>query len=229
MAALGINRMSSPVFPLVNPYPVSSRDPSARDVALAEAGALELPSKETYCGPREIVQAVMRDEGVGAAHNAFEGSLKESAEYKDWQRSMPYLKDVPNISTFRKGRKGHVDPWKANDEVLEVGGLLCAGQILYRGGVFRHAEVAISEGPVSTSMHPSVARWHAIEVRGQVAILRIAEDRKVKGFAYQTVGNQKHKAEFEVLLQSGLRLNQYEVFEVKGITVKAYDVYRENA
>jgi hypothetical protein len=30
-------------------------------------------------------------------------------------------------------------------------------------------------------------------------------------------------------LQSGLRLNEYEVFEVKGITVKAYDVYRENA
>jgi hypothetical protein len=49
--------------------------------------------------------------------------------------------------------------------------------------------------------------------------------KTIKAFAYRVTGNQRYKQEYEVLIQSGLQLAQYDYFEASGITVRAYDVY----
>jgi hypothetical protein len=140
--------------------------------------------------------------------------------YKQWQRLMPYLKDVPQISRYRKHRSKNL--LAVNGEILNTGGYLDAGQLLYRGGTFVSEQI-ITDEPSSTSMNPSVARWHALEVGGQIAVLKIAGSRSIRGFAYSTSGNQQLKHEYEVLLQSGLRLEQTSARTVSGILVKSYE------
>jgi hypothetical protein len=217
------------VMPILDLLPISTLDPCPRDKELARHGLITIEPKETYFSPMGIVKKAIENDGLGRSHTTYSHALKNSEIYRNWQKTMPFLKDVPNISDFRNQNKHKNDRWTANDEVLQFGGLLSKGQILFRGGTFNRTELLIDDGPISTSLHPSVARWHAVEVKGQVAILRIAEDVSIRAFAYKITGNQRHKGEYEVLVQSGLRLRQYDQCVVGKIEVRAYDVVPANA
>lgn len=138
---------------------------------------------------------------------------------------MPSLNDVPNIHGFRTKPKHKNDVALVDKEINEIGGLLPKGQGLYRGGCFEKKDIRVTDGPISTSTMPCVARWHAIEVQGQIAILRIAEDHKVKAFPFKIRGNQRHKREYEVLLQNSLHLKYVKSFSHGGMDVFEYEVY----
>jgi len=214
---------------LIDLFPISTRAHTPTELALAKAGIESLRPVRVFECPTCLVEAIIDGEGLGDAHSAFEDALKACSIYKQWQKSMPYLKDVLQLSAYRYKKKHHNDACAINRELLSVGRYLQSGQILYRGGIFTSERIIISDGPISTSMHPSVARWHAIEVSGQIAILRIPKNKSVLAYPYKTSGNQRLKHEYEVLLQNNLRLEETSMHSHNGTEIRSYDVYPQNA
>ncbi|WP_254945254.1 hypothetical protein [Cyanobium sp. AMD-g] len=189
-----------------------------------EQGVSELIPSKVHASYEALLNQIISDEGLGATTRAVEEALKSSVVYKEWQRLMPCLRDVPLIRAYR--RQGtEIDLSGVNQEVLCNGGFLRAGQILFSGGAFASEEVEITNGPMSTTMHPSVARWHAKKVNGQIAILKIAASHSVLGFVYRVTGNQMFKHEYEILLQNNLRLVQTSICCVGEFQVRSYDVH----
>ncbi|MBD2719322.1 hypothetical protein [Synechococcus sp. FACHB-909] len=217
--------MANPDLELVDLLPIRSSYPnSAISQALLEHGIGELISSQVHESHEALLEKIISDEGLGATARAVEEALKASVTYKKWQRLMPYLRDVPQIRAYRMEETEN-DLSGVNLEVLCNGGFLQAGQILFCGGIFVSEQVVISNGPMSTTMHPSVARWHAKMVNGQIAILKIAASHSVLGFVYRVTGNQKFKHEYEVLLQNNLRLVQTSICCVGEFQVRSYDVH----
>ena len=66
--------------------------------------------------------------------------------------------------------------------------------------------------------------WHAIEMKGAIAVLRIAQADTIRAFAFRTSGNQCTQQEYEVLVQSGLRLVRTRTQNIMTIQVVEYDV-----
>ncbi len=217
--------MKNPEFKLLDVVPVTTRKHSAQEIALAKAGISKLRKIRMFYDVNEIVKEIIDGQGVGEAKSALEDALKSSAIYKEWQDSMPFLRDVPNIHSYRTKPKHKNNIVLVNDEINKVGGLLPKNQFLFRGGNFQKKDMDINDGPISTTTMPCVARWHAVEVNGQIAILRIAQALKIKAFAFKTRGNQKLKQEYEVLLQNGLCLKFIGSFAHQGMEVIEYEVY----
>ena len=184
------------------------------------------PATRIFCSPEALIEEIIRTEGTGETHNAVEKILEASTEYRKWQKSMPLLRGVPQIHAYRTegDHMDHAALATVNQEVLSTGGYLQENQILYSGGNFNSESIEILDGPLSASMHPSVARWHAIKQEGQIAILKIAASDSVLGFAYKVTSNQKFKIEYEILLQNDLRLNQTSMCSFNGLEVRSYDV-----
>jgi len=220
--------MTNPELELIELLPITTSPPTPIVLALAKHGLRDLKPAEEFKIPRLLLNAIIRDEGLGDVCTAVNNALDSCAAYQRWQKSMPRLASVPQIRAYRTNDH-HMDPFAVNQEVLIHGGYLQAGQILYRGGTFTSASIVISDGPVSTSMHPKVAWWHACKHSGQIAILRIAGARSVKGFVYRTTGNQNLKQEYEVLLQNHLWLEQSSIYCVNNLQVMSYEVYPQNA
>ncbi|MAG79738.1 MULTISPECIES: hypothetical protein [unclassified Limnobacter] len=217
--------MSNPYFDLLNVFPVRTRTPTHREMAIASAEGPQPENSLEYTNQIDIVKAIIEGEGLGSAKSALEHALQSSSTYKEWQRTMPYLKDVPNIHGFRTKPKHKNNVLLVNKEIETLGGFLPKDQILYRGGVFSPNDSLINNGPISTTTMPCVARWHAIEVSGSIAILRIAEHHKVKAFAFKTRGNQRLTHEFEVLVQNEVKLNYQNSLHHHGMDIYQYDVY----
>ncbi len=217
--------MTNPQFDLLNVLPVRTRTPTQREIAIASAGGPQPENSREYTNEIDMVKAIIDGEGLGSAKLALEDALQSSTTYKEWQRAMPGLKDVPNIHGFRTKPKHKNNISLVNMEIETVGGFLPKDQILYRGGVFFPNDSLTNDGPISATTMPCVARWHAIEVSGSIAILRIAEHHKVKAFAFKTRGNQRLTHEFEVLVQNGVKLNYQNSLHHNGMMIYQYDVY----
>ena len=189
---------------------MKTRVHDARELAVAQFGIQSLRTITTFSNELDVIKHVIEHYGTGEADSALKNALDNSAIYKEWQDLMPYLKDVPNIHAFRNKPKHKNDVTLVNAEILQYGGYLSKEQILYRGGKFQAIDISIIDGPISTSMMPSVARWHAIEVSGEIAIFEVAEDNKILAFAFKTRGNQRLKHEYEILLQNNIHLEYIE-------------------
>ncbi|WP_426992637.1 hypothetical protein [Methylomonas sp. CM2] len=209
---------------MLNVFPVTTREHTPQELAFSKAGIEPLRERITYQDEAEMVKAVIDEEGAGQASSAMSDALQKSSVYQSWQCAMPYLKDVKNIHSYRVNKKHRHSINDVNTEILYNGGYLEKGQILFRGGNFLEESFKVTNGPISTSTMPSVARWHGIEVHGEIAILRISESNSVKGFAFKTKGHQKHTREFEVLLQNNLKLEFQNTFTHNGMKVLSYDV-----
>ncbi len=217
--------MKNPCFNLLDVFPLTTSEHSSLEIAYADAGIEKLRGIEEFQNEDEIVKAIIDGEGLGEAKSAIEGALKSSKTYREWQDLMPFLKDVPNIHGFRTKPKRKNNVSLVDEEINKVGGLLPKGQVLYRGGCFDNKDIRVDNGPISTTTMPCVARWHALEVNGQFAILRISENHKVKAFSFKTRGNQRLKHEYEVLLQNNLQLKYVKSFSHGGLNVFEYEVY----
>lgn len=209
---------------LIDLFPIVTHPHTPRELALEKYGIEPLRPIRRAETCDNLLDAIIDGNGAGDVHSAFEDALKASPVYKKWQSSMPYLKDVPQLSAYRNKKKKLNDVEAINRELMRVGGHLPFGQVLYRGGCFLTSCISISDGPISTSMHPSVAWWHAKEVKGQIAILRIA-DNGVLGFVYKATGHQRLKHEYEVLLQNHLRLEQTSTRLHIDMEIRSYNVY----
>ena len=216
---------SNPQLTLLNIFPVVTRQWSSLDIQLAKFCGQPVPQPIRYNHPIDLIKAVIEDEGLKASGSAIEDTLRQSKIYKEWQKAMPKLKDVPGIHTYRVKPKHQVEISQVSAEVLANGGYLQKGQLLFRGGDFKKHEITNEYGPTSTSMSPAVARWHAVKVTGEIALLRIADDNAVKAFAFRTSGNQRLKHEYEVLLQNNLRFKQTARSPFKNFQIVDYDVY----
>ncbi len=217
--------MSNPNFDLLNVLPVTTPEHTAQELAFAQAGINPLRTITTFHNEIDVVMHVIEHDGTGEADSAFEDALKNSAIYRGWQNLMPFLKDVPNIHAFRNKPKHKNDVTLVDAEIVQCGGHLPKGQILYRGGNFQTFDTIINDGPISTSMMPSVARWHAIKVSGEIAIFEVAEDNKIRAFAFKTRGNQKLKHEYEVLLQNNIRLEYEESRSHHNMNILMFKIY----
>ena len=224
--------MTNPNLELINLFPVTVHSHWTIAMRLAQQSSLEPPPATRFiCSPEVLIEELIRTGGTGETHNAVENTLKASTEYRRWQQSRPFLKNVPQIHAYRTegDHMDHAALAAVNQEVIRTGGYLQEGQILYSGGNFNSESIEILDGPLSTSMHPSVARWHAINRGGQIAILKIAASGSVLGFVYKATGNQRLKIEYEVLLQNDLRLNQSSICNLNGLEVRSYDVTLNDA
>ena len=224
--------MANPNLELINLFPITVHPHWTIAMRLAQQSSLEPPpATRIFCSPEALIEELIRTEGTGETHNAVENILKASTEYRKWQQSMPLLRDVPRIHAYRTegDHMDHAALAAVNQEVLTTGGYLQEDQILYSGGNFNSESIEILDDPLSTSMHPSVARWHAINRGGQITILKIAASDSVLGFAYKVTGNQKLKIEYEVLLQNDLRLHQTSMCSFNGLEVRSYDATLNDA
>ena len=97
------------------------------------------------------------------------------------------------------------------------------GQLLYRGGNFTAVDMTLDDGPVSTTLMPSVALWHARAVRGQIAVFTVADD-KTRAFVYNASRAQKLGHEFEVLLRDNIALTFIDGHDFSGVQVFRYDI-----
>lgn len=217
--------MTNPHFDILNVFPVETRAHTSHEIAMAKAGVGQPRKIKKYTNEIDMVKAIIEGEGLGSAKSALEDALQSSSIYREWQRAMPCLKDVPNIHGFRTKPKDKNNICLVNEEIEKFGGFLPKGQILYRGGDFSTNDVLVSDGPISTTTMPCVARWHAIEVSGSIGILRIAEHHQVKAFAFGTKGNQRLTHEFEVLVQSGVELKHVKSISHHAMNIHQYDVY----
>lgn len=220
--------MNNPKLELLDVFPVHTREPSQRDLALAKHSGKPEPKSVKFDNHITLLDACIHEEGNGAANSAIEHALRASKIYKTWQKSMPFLKEAPNIHGFRNIKRHKNDVKEVNREILEIGGYLPLGQILYRGGDFKNDNIVVSNGPISTSVLPSVARWHAIEVGGEIAVLRISENHAIRAFAFRSRGNQGFKQEHEVLIQNNIELKQTNTRNYLGIQIVEYDVFSKN-
>jgi len=216
--------MSVLTLSLLNVFPIKTAEHTPEELALANAGLRPLRDIVVYQNEIEIVKAVIDEDGQGQASSAMSKALQKSQIYGSWQRSMPFLKDAKSIHSYRVNKKCKHDINSVNNEILKHGGYLEQGQILFRGGKFAKQSFSISDGPISTTTMPSVARWHGIEVKGEIAILKISSSNTVKAFAFKTKGHQRHTLEFEVLLQNNLKFEYQISFTHKGMIVVIYDI-----
>ena len=215
--------MGNPDLELVDPFPLFTPPHTPHEVGLSEAGLRPLRPLRVFQDVAAFIDAFVGGKDSDEARVTLEDALADCDTYKQWQRSMPFLKDVPSIHAYRN--RPYNDLAAVNREILRHGGYLRAGQILYRGGRFGPDKSVVTDGPMSTSMHPSVARWHASEVSGQIGVLRVAASRSVLAFVYRISGNQRLTHEYEVLLQDRLYLEQNAVRNVGGIEVRTYDLW----
>ena len=190
---------------------------------MASVSGLPEPVVTTYPTWVELIEDIVLNNGNGKGRSAIESALKGSSIYKEWQKSMPFLKDVPNIRAFRTEKNGKVNTSLVNSEIHQHGESFMIGQVLYRGGDFKTQKIYINSGPMTTTVNPSVAWWHAKEVYGEIGVLKIGSD-KIKGFAYSTNKNQIHHGEYEVLLQNNITLNETRRLTLGGMSVVEYEV-----
>lgn len=185
---------------------MTTRPHTGQELALHRVGFKSLRKIATFHNEIEIVNHIIENDGSGEAHGALEEALEKSIVYTKWQKLMPFLKMVPSIYAYRNKSKHKFDIRLVDLEILRFGGYLPKGQILYHGGTLLAKDTISSDGPISTSMMPSVARYHAKKVSGDLALFEVAEDNVLRAFAFKTKGNQKLKHEYEVLLQNNIRL-----------------------
>lgn len=212
----------------VDVFPVCTKSPSQMSVILAKQSGIPINHPKIYAKPHDILPEIISNNGNCAENSAVKDALLKSDVYKVWRKSMPRLKDVPNISNYRNGAKHLNDVDEINKEILATGAFLPKNQLLYRGDVFREEVISYKDGPISTSMMPSVALWHAREVSGDVAILRIAQEHSIQAFVFGVTGNQRNTQEFEVLLRTNIFLQRTNEMVIPGMRVVEYDVYAIN-
>ena len=214
-----------PILPgLVDCFPLKTREPREQDIWSAESRGEPIPQSTTYLRHQEIWPRIIESGGSCAENAAVEDALRASLVYKSWQQAMPFLKDVPILKKFRSEKLRSSDLNAVNHAILTHGMFLPAGQILYRGGNFGGDNLNLTDGPVSTTLLPSVARYHAIEVKGQIAVFRVMESNSIRAFVFSSRGHQNLKHEHEILLQNELMLSQPFTCLVGEISVIEYEV-----
>ena len=220
--------MNNPRFSLLDTFPLKTREPLHRDIQLEKFTGKTVTPSVQYNDYVSLLKNIISNDGTGAARSAIEEYLRHSDIYKSWQNAMPYLKDVPHIHGFRNNKRHKNDVNKVNSEILVNGGYLAKNQILYRGGDYKDNKISYKDGPISTSVLPSVALWHAREVTGEIAVLKIVDDN-ILSFAYKTIKSQKHWAEYEVLIQNNVLLKQTKKHNSTSTQIVEYDVFLNNA
>ena len=196
------------------------------EVALAEYENTPAPQPKTFLCPLDLLKDVIDYHGCCEADSAIEEALRNSSVYQQWQKSMPWLKDVQHIHQYQAREKSDIDLYQVCDEIKTHGAFLAKDQILFRGGSFNGmTEIEISCEPTSTSLSPSVAHWHAQKSSKEIAILRIADNEDVQAFVYRTKGNRGFNQEFEVLLQNNICLKMIAKFQHLNFCVIEYDVF----
>lgn len=153
----------------------------------------------------------------------YKNLLKTSEQYKQWQGAMPDLKDVPLIHNYRHAKP--IDIEQFNNEVIKYGHKLPVNLRLFRGGSIDNTQ--IQRSPLSTSLLPTVAIWHADNDKQpsntpQISILTIST-KYIKGFVYKTTGNQKFTRECEILIQGDITLKETHQLWYNGYIIKEYE------
>jgi hypothetical protein len=214
--------LTSPQFNLITILPIVTQGPTPEQQMLAQLRGRALQKPQYLARPEDLLAAIIHEKGVGGANEAVRDVLKMCKAYQGWQQQMAPLKEVPHIQAYQNDDT-KVDLSAVNTEILRVGGYLSSHQILYSGGGI-DLDQNICNRPLSTSMHPDVARVHALGKDRQIAILEIRNGWQIKGFAYGTSGNRRFKQEYELLLQSGLCLEQESFRTIADFQVRKYNV-----
>lgn len=182
-----------------------------------------LKSIEIYDDCQTLLKACIDNRENNLIRNTVEKKLDESPMYRFWQKSMPFLKDVPQIHKYRNNYH-KCDCLATHDEIIKHGMYLRAGQVLFRGGNFNDEKFQITNGPISTSLLPDVALWHTLGKKREVAILKVGTEARIKAFIFSTRGNQNLTQEHEVLLQSHLSFEQTNREEYNEHTIVEYEI-----
>jgi len=193
-------------LPPFSVFPVTSRPHIDREIQFANHGIEPLRELKTWNFEMDMVHAIIESNGCEEPNSVMDEALDNCVEYKTWQKKMPYLRDVPSIQKYRNNIISNCSLSEVDKEILRFGEILPSGQILYRGAIFDGNDIENTYYPISTSTHPRVAWWHAKEVSGSIALIKVAEASEIRAFAFKTTGNQNHTAEYEILLQGNLRL-----------------------
>lgn len=142
---------------------------------------------------------------------------------------MPPLKDVPEISKYRKLYPNFCSDGVAR-EIATYGLPLSQGQVLFHGGpIPRSGQSAQpdaffqSTSPLSTTLCAQVAAVHSLYHQPkELWIISASENTSTKAFVFANTPNQTHGHETEILLAPGAnfklidsqRIGEHCVFEI---------------
>ena len=135
----------------------------------------------------------------------FEESLETSNVLKKWQESKANNGETPMFHLFqREYRCFKIDDFnKLDTEIQEKGLLLAEGQVLFRG-VCAENENDDWTKPVSTTLSPYIAIYHALK-NGytkpiKIYVIEVAADSRVKAIIGSFGDNVEFGQEYEVLV-----------------------------
>lgn len=196
-------------LPLINPYPMQQppHDPWTAQLA-AIAGEL-LADPITICSPAQhVAHAISGDHGGNLLPRMLADRLASLAAYRDGNRLMPPLRDVPAIAKYRVEQK--TSDLVAVDEELEAYGLpLTPGQVVFHGGPWPTAASTLTTNiPLSTTLCAEVAKAHSYYHSDHaVWVITAAPNSSAKCYLFRNARNQTHGHETEILIKAGSTLH----------------------
>lgn len=188
---------------IINFLPLRCREPTQIEIVLAQHKNEPIPKAKIFETHLEIVESMVEKECSCCSRSAIDDFLDSSLEYSKWIKSMPYLSKVPLINAYRKDVLPRTEFKDCKQEIINHGMIIPKGQILYSGGTFEINDMSYKEYLLSTTLQPSVARWHSCHYSKHIAILTITDNRTY-GFVMSRI--QGYSQEKEVLLAGKLNL-----------------------
>ena len=197
------------LLPHINPFPISQRPYSQRDIQIAEFNGEKLPMPLQATDPVDLVETLTNDIADNRLPNALHDFLGQSKEYNEWKKSMPFLKDVPNIHKYKNVHLNY-DQVKVDGEIRSCGAFLPEGQVLYHGGTWPETDFLPNSGeqyeltrPFSTTLCPQVAAVHACHHKPKcIWVIKVESATRTPVFVFNNKA-QNLSHETEVLFASG--------------------------
>ncbi|ELB2891608.1 hypothetical protein QNE97_001105 [Vibrio alginolyticus] len=202
------------VVPLIDIYPMQERAYTNQEISLhqraMESGFETRPLREKYLidTPDKHVEVAYKSFGTTILTHLIQKKLSCNSSYALACQGMPYLKDVPALSKYRK-TPSKSDWIEVEREIGTFGKPLSSGQVLFHGGVYPRDENGVpcsefsANRPLSTTLCAQVAAIHAgYHQPNEIWIITVSANSKTNAFVYRNSSRQTHGHETEFLLSS---------------------------
>ncbi|ELR64465.1 hypothetical protein C942_02489 [Photobacterium marinum] len=169
----------------------------------------QLKKTEKINDPCEFLLHTINNYGHSGLIYNYREQILSSLEFRDVKRLTPYLKDIPSTNRYRNIPQRAILS-DVNAEIRDFGSYLAENQVLFHGGSTTIDQQIITDRPLSTTLCPQIALWHAENdflpnrnLTPVIWILTVSQEIKKKAIIFRKAGsNMEH--EFEVLLESGV-------------------------
>lgn len=219
------------IFPLINVFPVTEKEPSQRELLFAKFNREPLSPRKSANNEDILIEDVANDHSGSALGAAYSNALDDSLNYKKSKQMMPQPSDIPHLNVYRNDFPNHIEQ-SCFDEIEKHGGFLSEGQVLFHGGLWPVTSVNGVVGTnfetdklLSTSLCPTVAAVHACYHTPHVIwVMTAVTDIPTKAVIFNDDSSEIMGHEREVVFNKGLKLKCIRERKIHVFTVLSVEV-----